>query len=98
MRPPTTSTTLQEVEILLTLVLFRAFGLILGGLLCRCPKGLFGLFKNSLWPFLWPICGRFCGSICECLWHVQNIVLGAVWVRNKIWTVKGMFGRFLWPI
>ena len=57
--------------------------LILGGLLCRCPKGLFGLFKTSLWPFLWPICGCFCGPICECLWHVQNIVLGAVWIRNK---------------
>ena len=24
--------------------------------------------------------GRFCGLICECLWHVQRMVLGAVWL------------------
>ena len=69
-----TSITLQEVGIFPTLVLFPPFGLILGGLLCRCPKGLFGWFLDSLWPFLWPICGRFYGLICECLWHVQGIV------------------------
>ena len=66
MRPPATSTTLEEVGILPILVLFPSFVLILGGLLCRCPKGLFGQFKNSLWPFLWSICDRFCGPICEC--------------------------------
>ena len=42
-----TSTTLQEVEFFPTLVYFHLKGLF-GGcfklLLCRCPKGLFGLF------------------------------------------------------
>ena len=78
MRPPTFSITLQELGILHTLVLFPTFGMILGGLLCRCSKGLFGLFLNSLWSFLWPICGRFCGMNYECLWCVQRIVLRAV--------------------
>ena len=36
------STTLQEAGIFPTLVLFPSYGLILGGMLCRCPKGLFG--------------------------------------------------------
>ena len=36
------STTLQEVEIFPTLVYFHPKGLILGGMLCRGPKGLFG--------------------------------------------------------
>ena len=98
LRPPTTSITLQEVGILPTLVLFPPFRLILEGLLCRCSKGLFSLLKNSLWSFLWPICGRFCGPICECLWHVQKIVLGVVWIRKQIRIVKGLFGRFLWPV
>ena len=77
-RPSTFSTILQEVEIIHTLVLFPTFGLILGGLLCRCSKGLFGLFLDSLWPFLWPIYNRFYGLNYECLWHVQRIVLGVV--------------------
>ena len=47
LRPLTTSTTLQEVGILPTLVLFPPFGLILGGSLCKCPKGLFGLEIKS---------------------------------------------------
>ena len=34
------STTLQEIEIL-PMVLFPLYGLILGGMLCRCPKGMF---------------------------------------------------------
>ena len=33
---------LQEVGILPTLVYFHPKGLILGGMLCRGPKGLFG--------------------------------------------------------
>ena len=45
-------------------------------------KGLFRQFKNDLWPFLWPVCGQFCGLNCECLWHVQRIVLGVVWIKN----------------
>ena len=36
------STTLQEVGILPTFVYFHPKGLILGGMLCRGPKGLFG--------------------------------------------------------
>ena len=36
------STTLQEVGILFTLVYFYHKGLILGGMLYRGPKGLFG--------------------------------------------------------
>ena len=92
MRSPTFSTTLQEVGILPTLVLFPPLGLILGELLCRCPKGLFRLFKNSLWSFLWPICGRFYEPIWESLWHVQSMVLRAVWVKILM---HGMFkGRF----
>ena len=42
LRLPTHSSTLQEVEILLTLVYFHPKGLILGEMLCRGPKGLFG--------------------------------------------------------
>ena len=45
-------------------------------------KGLFRLFKNGLWPFLWLVCGQFYGLNCECLWHVQRIVLGTVWIKN----------------
>ena len=33
-------------------------------------KGLFGLFKNVLWPFLWLVCELVCGS----LWNVQKII------------------------
>ena len=51
------STTLQEVEILHTLVYFHHKGLILGGMLCRGPKGMFSLFRNCLNLFLWLICG-----------------------------------------
>ena len=40
-RLPTRATALQEVRILPTLVLFPLYGLILGGMLCRCPKGIF---------------------------------------------------------
>ena len=80
-----TSTTLQEVGFFPTLVYLYLKGLC-GGcfkwLLYRCPKGLFGPFLDSLWPFLWPICGRFCWLICECLWHVQSNVLGAVLIKN----------------
>ena len=36
------STTLQEVGILPILVYFHPKGMILGGMLCRGPKGLFG--------------------------------------------------------
>ena len=35
------STTLQEVGVLPTLVYFHPKGLILGGMLCKGPKGLF---------------------------------------------------------
>ena len=44
MRPLTFSTTLQEVGILPTLVLFLPFGLILGGLLCRCLRDCLDYF------------------------------------------------------
>ena len=44
-------------------------------------KGLFGLCLASLMA-LWLVCGWFCGLICDCLWHVQRIVLGTVWVTN----------------
>ena len=37
-------------------------------------KGLFGLFKNSLWSFLWLVCGRLCETVCDCLWNVKKIV------------------------
>ena len=37
-------------------------------------KGLFGLFKNDLWPFLWLVCGRLCELVCDCLWNVKNFV------------------------
>ena len=46
------STILQEVRILSTLVYFHTKGLVLGGMLCRGPKGLFGLFRNCLKLFL----------------------------------------------
>ena len=74
LRLPTFSITIQEVGILHTLVLFPPFRLILGGLLCRCSKGLFGLFLGNLWPIY--------GLNCECLWYVQMIVLGVVWIKN----------------
>ena len=48
---------LQEVGILPTLVYVYPKGLILGGMLCRGSKGLFGLFRNCLKLFLWLICG-----------------------------------------
>ena len=61
-------------------------------------KGMFGLFKNSLRPFLWPNCGWFCGLNCKCLWHVQNTILWLVGL--KIWIIKGLFGGvcFLWLV
>ena len=37
---------------------------------------------DCVWPFLWPVCGWFYESICDCLWYVQRIVLGTVWVKN----------------
>ena len=48
---------------------------------------------------LWPICGQFCGLICECLWHVQRMVLRAVWSDFSLfkgcldcfWTVYDRF-------
>ena len=40
-RLPTCATTLQEVRILPTLVYFHPKGLILGGMLCRGPNGMF---------------------------------------------------------
>ena len=77
LRPPTISTTLQEVGFFPTFVYFYLKGLF-GGyfkwLLCRCSKGLYGLFLDGLWPFH----GRFCGMICDCLWHVQKIILRVV--------------------
>ena len=44
-----------------------------------------GLFKNGLGLFLWPVCGWFCGLNCECLWHVQRIVLRAIWIKNLVY-------------
>ena len=41
LRLPTHSSTLQEVEILHTLVYFHHKGLIIREMLCRGPKGLF---------------------------------------------------------
>ena len=41
-------------------------------------KGLFGLFLDSLWPFLWSVCVQFC------LWQVQRSVLEAVWNKNLV--------------
>ena len=57
-------------------------------------RGCLDYFFDSLWPFLWPICGRFCELICECLWHVQGIVLGVVWIKN-LEQFKGLFSWFL---
>ena len=37
-------------------------------------KGLFGLFKNGLWPFLWLVCFWLCELVCDCLWGVQKII------------------------
>ena len=37
-------------------------------------KGLFGLFRNGLCPFLWFVCGRLCELVRDCLWNVQKIV------------------------
>ena len=56
--------------------------------------GLFGLFKNTLRPFLWPNCGRFCGLNCDCLWPVQNTILRPVWIKIWFMVVKGLFGLF----
>ena len=47
-------------------------------------------YLDCLWPFLWPICGWLCGLICECYWHVQSIVLRAVWIKN-LEQFKGLF-------
>ena len=52
LRLPTHSSTLKEVKILHTLVYFHHKGLIFGEMLCRGPKGLFGLTRNCLKPFL----------------------------------------------
>ena len=57
-------------------------------------KGLFGLFKNGLWPFLWLVCGWLCELVCDCLWNVQKKNLGVVWMKRKIRIVKGLFGKF----
>ena len=51
LRLSTHSSTLQEVGILPTLVYFYPKGLILGEMLCRGPKGLFGSTRNNLRPF-----------------------------------------------
>ena len=55
LRLPTHSSTLQELRILPTLVYFHPNGLILEEILCRGPKGLFGLTRNCLKPFLWTV-------------------------------------------
>ena len=57
-------------------------------------KRLFGLFKNGLWPFLWLVCDRHCELVYDCLWNVQKFFLGVVWIKRKMWTVKGLFGQF----
>ena len=57
-------------------------------------KGLFGLFKNGLWPFLWLVCGQHCELVCVCLWNVQKIVLGVFWMKRNIMIVKGLVCQF----
>ena len=55
---------------------------------------------------LWCVCGRFCELVSDCLWNVQKkLFLGVVWMKRKIWTIKGLFGQlkslfsqFLCPI
>ena len=54
-------------------------------------KGMFGLFKNCLWSFLWLVCGWLCELVCGIS---KKLFLGAVWMKRKIWTVKGLFGQF----
>ena len=93
LRPSTFSTTLQDVGILPTLILFPPFTLILGGLFCRCSKGLFGLFLDIYGRFLWLFCGWFNGLNFECLWNVQMIVLRVVW-GQFYGRCKGLFGWF----
>ena len=68
------STTLQEVEILYTLVYFHpkgCFGYI--STLRRCLALFYALrsclawVKTTLIAVLWPVCGRFCVLICGCM-------------------------------
>ena len=55
-------------------------------------KGLIGLYFASFMVIFLPFCGRFCELICDCLWHVQRIVLGDVWIKNMVYGMfKGLF-------
>ena len=57
-------------------------------------KGLFGLFKNGLWPFLWLVYTRLCELVCDFLWMSKKLFLGAVWMKRKIRTIMGLFSQF----
>ena len=42
-------------------------------------KGLFGLCLAGFTAWLWLVSWA---DVRDCLWHVQRIVLGTVWVKN----------------
>ena len=42
-------------------------------------------------------CDLFCGLIYDCLWNVQRIVLGAIWIK-KSGLLRGCLGPILWPV
>ena len=55
-------------------------------------KGLIGLYLASFMVVFLLFCGRFYELICDCLWHVQRIVLGAIWIKNIVYGMfKGLF-------
>ena len=57
-------------------------------------KGLFGLFKNSLWSFYGLFVFGFVSWIVIVCGLSKKLFLGAVWMKRKIWTIKGLFGQF----
>ena len=76
LRLPTHSSTLQEVEILPTLVYFHPKRLILGEILCKGPKGLFGLTRNSLRLFYGLFRAGFRTDFGGCLWPILGLICG----------------------
>ena len=66
--------TLQEVEILLTLVYFHYKGLILGIMWCRGPKALFGCVKRLYMQFCGSVVAGFMAQFVKCPWYAQSMV------------------------
>ena len=47
-------------------------------------KGLFGLFKNSLWPFYGLFVAGFMSWFVIVCGMIKKLFLGAVWIKRKI--------------